>query len=75
VLDPKVATIETVEASSRPFEPEARVDGFSFASHSVGSGASRRLGLFKVVAWIVLGCTGLGLVAQAMGIVFSILHP
>lgn len=75
VLDPKVATIETVEASSRPFEREASVDGFSFATHSVGSGASRRRGFwFKVVAWIFLGCIALGLIAQAISVVFSILH-
>jgi hypothetical protein len=75
VLYPKLKTIETVASSSRPVAPEATIDGFSFATHSVGNGPRRRLGFsFKLIAWILLGLAALGLIAQAGIILFSLLY-
>ena len=75
VLDPRPTTIETIAPPSRPYEREAAVDGFSFAVHSVGGGPRRRPRFwFKIVAWIFLGWTVLGLLIEAARIAYSLLH-
>jgi len=75
VLNPKVETIRSVALPSQPSRPEATVDGFSFATHSLGSSPRRRLGFwFKIVAWVFLGWAALGLIAQAVTMMFSFFY-
>jgi hypothetical protein len=75
VIDPERVTIETIPPPARSFEREAAVDGFSFATHSVGSGPPRRLPLWlKIVAWVFLAWTVIGLLAQAASIILNLLQ-